>query len=160
MSETRTGPGPGPKSAKAKTRSTPRSTGPGPEDSNSLPWPKPVLAGYAGRLPHRLHRPRCVGWLCSRMVAHTEQERVTGPWMEDPCSAPPSPTCTLTLPLPLRVTFLHICHSGNGKREGGKEQCRHGKRSTWLTINCVATWRVRKTERERDQRSEEEGERE
>lgn len=123
-------------------------------------WPKPVLAGYAGRLPHRLHRPRCVGWLCSRMVAHTEQERVTGPWMEDPCSAPPSPTCTLTLPLPLRVTFLHICHSGNGKREGGKEQWRHGKRSTWLTINCVATWRVRKTERERDQRSEEEGERE
>lgn len=84
----------------------------------------------------------------------------TGPWMEDPCSAPPLPTCTLTLPFPLRVTFLHICHSGNGKREGGKEQWRHGKRSTWLTINCVATWRVRKTERERDQRSEEEGERE
>lgn len=76
MSETRTGPGP--KSAKAKTRSTPRSTGPGPEDSNTLPWPKPVLAGYAGRLLHRLHRLRCVGWLCSRMIAHTEQERLRG----------------------------------------------------------------------------------
>lgn len=88
-------------------------------------------------------------WVCWQAPARLARlrERVSGPWMEDPCSASPLPTCTLALPLPLRVTFLHICHSGNGKREAGKEQWRHGKRSTWLTINCQPRTSLGESER-------------
>lgn len=98
-------------------------------------------------LPARLS---CVGWFVLQDERAYRAREATGPWMEDPCSAPPSATYTLTLPLPYHATVLHICHFGNGKKEGRKEQWRHGKRSAQLTINCVATWRLRKTERKRD----------
>lgn len=43
---------------------------------------------------------------------------------------PPAHTPSLFLSLPLHVMFLHICHSGNRKRKGGKEQWRERKRGT------------------------------
>lgn len=71
-------------------------------------------------------------------------------------SGPPaSPSCTEThtetrsLP-PLYHVPLHICHSGNQKREGGIELWKKREGGTQQTINCVAGWRGRKTERERE----------
>lgn len=55
---------------------------------------------------------------------------------------------------------LHICQSGNRKRKGGIEQWKKREGGTQQTINCVAGWRGRKTERERETAEQRKGERE
>lgn len=101
-------------------------------ETGTVPFPETVLIlpiwdnlGQCGSVCVCTCRPERVQAKDGRHLSRREPEVLVPVRLH-----PPAHTPSLFLSLPPYVMFLHICHSGNRKRKGGKEQWRERKRGT------------------------------